>query len=192
MSELAGIWAQLEPAHEFLTSIALSLLTTFALWLFSARVVIVWGSASTNYHFFDLAPERGGGKASIWAEKFYIQNTGRKSANNIELVFSDAPSSYSLWAKRDHTSNVLPGGGLSIKVPSLAPRELLIVDMIDIDNKSVRLLSVNCPDVLARQVPFVPTRQFGPLFNILIGILMFAGLIAAFYVLIRLVLGALQ
>lgn len=192
MPVVAELWEYLAPAHAFLTSIALSLATTLALWFFAARVVVIWGSASSNYHNFELPEQRGGGKASIGTEKFYVQNTGRKPAHSIELVFSDAPSSYTLWSRRDHKSMPLIGGGFAIQIPSLAPRELLIVDMIDIDTKNVRLLSVNCPEVLTKQVPFLPVRQFGVLFNVTIALLLFSGLITVFYVLIQLVLGALK
>ena len=189
---LADLWSYLAPAHAFITSIALSLVTALALRFFAAKVVVVWGSASSSYHVFELPEKRGGGQASIWTEKFYVQNTGHKPAYEIELVFSDVPTSYSLWAPREHKSGPLAGGGFSIRVPSLAPHELLIVDMIDIDTKNVRLLSVNCPEVISRRVPFLPARQFGRLFNAAVALLMFLGLITAFYVIIQLVLGALK
>lgn len=41
MEETLGLWEQLRPFHGFLYSIALSLLTTYLIWLFRARVKII-------------------------------------------------------------------------------------------------------------------------------------------------------
>jgi hypothetical protein len=178
------VWTWLSPAHEFIVSVAIALATAFLIWLFRAKVKLLWGSTSTSYHTFRLG--ENGQNIAIWTEKFYVQNTGRKPASSIEIVFSDSLTSFNLWPPRDHSQKTLDNGNYVIAVPSLAPGELLIVDMIDIDLRSPKLLSVNCPDSLSRQVDFVAQRQFGRVVTTVVAYLMISGAVGTIYLLIRL------
>ena len=183
---ILAVWGKLGAFQEFVSAVGLALVTAFALWLFRAKVKLVWGSTSANFHQFKLSEE--GNLISIWTEKFFIQNLGRKAASRVEIVFSERLTSYNLWPPRDHSAKVLENGEFVIAVPSVAPRELLIVDMIDIDSRSPKLLSVNCPDALTQPVSFMVTRQFGNLINAFIAYLMLAGLVGSIYLALRLLL----
>lgn len=188
MSELfAQLWLKLAPVHDFISAIVITLASAFLLWLFRAKVKLIWGSTSTNFHSFKLRED--GDRISIWTEKFFLQNVGKKAASNIEVVFSESITSYNLWAPRDHTCKLLTNGNFVINVPSLAPGELLIVDMIDIDARSPRLLSVNCPDALSTQVKFLARRQFGKPITALVAYLMLSGCVGTVYFLLRLTMG---
>jgi hypothetical protein len=105
-------------------------------------------------------------------------------------VFSAAPTSYNLWSPRDHNRKFLENGNFVVHVPSLAPKELLIVDMIDLNPNAPRLLAVNCPDNLSWRVEFAPIRQFGFWVNSLIAYFMLAGLIGTIYLGLQLAFGA--
>ncbi|NVO57865.1 hypothetical protein HW561_18870 [Rhodobacteraceae bacterium B1Z28] len=173
--------------QEFILALVLALLTSFILWLFRAKAKLIWGSTSTSFHSFQLDKESP--PEAIWTEKFYVQNTGRSAASNIEIVFSEPPTSYSLWSPREHSKVILENQTFVLRIPSLAPAELLIVDVVDIHARSVRLLSVNCPDSLAKEVPFLPMRQFGSVFNGFVLYLMFAGLVGTLYLALQLTFG---
>lgn len=188
-SFVLNAWLALAPFHEFLSSLALTVFSGLLFWAFRAKVKVIWGSASATYHQFSLPPERGGGLAAIWTEKLYLQNTGRKPAVNVEIVLTAPPSSYALWQVRDHSAKVLSGGQFSLVIPSLAPQELLVVDVIDIDSRNVRVLAVNCPDALTQSVSFLPQRQFGHLVNGVVGYLLVAGVIGTVYAAIRIAIG---
>ncbi len=191
MSDLvAEIWLKLAPLHEVISAIIITLTSAFLLWLFRAKVKLIWGSTSTNFHSFKLLED--GDPVSIWTEKFFVQNAGKKAASNIEIVFSEPLTSYNLWSPRDHSSKLLSNGNFVINIPSLAPRELLIVDMIDIDARSPRLLSVNCPDALSTQVKFLAQRQFGKPVTALVAYLMLSGFVGTVYLLLRLTMGLSQ
>lgn len=172
-------WLMAEGIHEFIIAILLTLATSFLLWLFRAKVKVIYGSTSNNYHQFKLSSE--GQVISVWTEKFYVQNIGKAHASNIEIVFSSKPSGFNLWSPRTHSSETLENGNFVISVPSLAASDLLIVDMIDVEMNGPKLLAVNCPDAIAQEVEFQPIRQFGKVFYTLILYLMIAGLIGTFY-----------
>ncbi|NNE87182.1 MAG: hypothetical protein HKN27_03820 [Silicimonas sp.] len=185
---LVALWADIEPAKEFILSVLVTLLTTFLLWLFRARVNLTYGSASTNFHSFRLSPE--GEQISVWTEKFYFQNIGRKPAREVEIVFNMIPTSYNMFPTRDHQVSQLGNGFFSIKVPSIAPNELVVIDIIDIGGRELNLQSVNCPDAIANEVKFLPTRQYGKLFEALVCYLLIAGFFASVYFVLQLTVGS--
>jgi len=180
-------WDALEPAHEIVIAIAVSLITAGLIALFRPKVKLTWGSTSINFHKFKLREDND--PIIISTEKLFVENVGKKVAKDIELILSDIPSSYTLWSPREHESGPLDGGGFSIKIPTLAPRELLIVDTIDVDVRNPKLISVNCPDALAQQVSFLAQRQFGKVFNAIVIYLMAAGFFGTVYLAILLLLG---
>lgn len=184
---LQEIWAILGPAKEFLLAVTISMVTAALLWLFRARVKIIWGSTTFNYHNFRLKPDAA--PISISTEKYFVQNVGRKPASSIEMVFSSVPTSYTLWPPMGHTSKLAPNGSFHLHVPSLAPFQLLIVDAIDIGLNNPKIIAVNCPDAITKPVQFRPQRQFGLGVTILVGFLMISGLIGVVYLLLQILLG---
>ena len=185
MDLYVSIGEMLTSLSEVITSLLVTLAGSFLVWLFRARVSITWGSTSLNFHKFKL--DEAGEPICISTEKFYVQNIGRKAAQNIEIVFSAMPSSYNLWPPRDHEAKALTNGNFVLSIPSLAPKQLLIVDVVDIDLNNPQLLTVNCPDAISQKVSFFPIRQFGKLFNSIVGLLMFVGLVTCVYALLKLV-----
>ena len=172
-------WGRVGSAQDFLLAIVLSIATAWVLSLFRPRVKLHWGSTSLSFHKFKL--EEDGEPIVVSTEKIFLQNVGRKPASEIELVLTDIPSSYTLWSPREHESKPLKNGGFSIVIPSLAPRELLIVDIIDVDRRNPKLIAVNCPDVLAENIEFKPQRVQNKWVIALVLYLMTAGLVGTIY-----------
>jgi len=182
-----NIWQLLEPYSEFLAAILLSLVTAGLLAIFKPRVKLTWGSTSVSVHNFRIRED--GEPIRIATEKLFVQNIGKKAAKDIELILNNVPTSYTLWSPREHSSCLLDGGGFSIKIPTLAPNELLIVDTIDIDRRNLHLVAVNCPDAIAVPVRFMAQRQFGKVVNSIVFYLMFAGLVGTIYLVLALFFG---
>ncbi len=176
---ISGLWEVLESFQDFLSALILSLLTAAVLAAFRPRVKLTWGSTSLSHHSFKVRED--GEPISVSTEKLYVQNIGRRAAYDVELILSAKPTSYTLWQPRDHQAKSLSNGAFSILVPSLAPKELLIIDMIDIDLLQPKLIGVNCPDTIAEEVSFLAQRQFGAVMNAIVFYLMFAGLVGTLY-----------
>ena len=188
MSELLSqAWEALTPAHEFILAILLTLFTAIPLYFLRPKVKLTWGSTSISLHKFNLSEEDQ--PVAISTEKIYVQNVGKKAATDVELILNDVPTSYTLWSPREHSSAPMEGGGYSIKIPSLAPMELLIVDIIDIDRRGLRLLAVNCPEALTQPVNFGVQRKFGIWVTGIVFYLMTAGAIGTIYLLLKLYFG---
>lgn len=171
-----------EPIQKFVYALILSGATSWLIWIFRARVSLIWGSTSKNLHSFNVFNEKNQAlPISVWTEKFYVQNIGRKPALLVEIVLSAPPNSYNIWSPREHSVSLLPNGNFVIKVPAVAPRELVIVDIIDLDLKRISILSVNCPEALSRTVEFQVTRKFNLMFNVVIFGLLISGMVGVAY-----------
>lgn len=182
------LWNATEPLHKFISALILSGLTAYMLWFFRAKVSLVWGTTSTNYHRFSAKSADGHQiPIDVWTEKFFIQNVGRKPALSVEIVLSAPPTSHNLWPPRDHSVNILYDGVTSVKIPTIAPRELIILDIIDVNLRQVRILSVNCQDSLSRQVNFQTVRRYGNITNFIIVSLMSMGLVGCVYFVLSIV-----
>ncbi len=185
MSELVSSFPSFLAAQgDLIGSVAVALFSAFLLWLFRTRVKLEWGSTSANFHNFVV--DEGRLPLSVWTEKFFIQNTGRQTANNVEIVFTVAPTSYNLFPPRKHEKSFLDDGKFIIHVPHLAPKELLIVDVVDMNMNRVEIVSVNSPDTITTEVEFRTDRQYGPALYAIVFYLMLAGLIGSIYLLIQL------
>ncbi|WP_281984416.1 hypothetical protein [Thalassorhabdomicrobium marinisediminis] len=180
MGVLYALWQATADYHNFAYAVFLTLFTTFLLSFFKSKVRIIWGSTNVSSQAFQLN-ENANSRVSIATEKLYVQNLGKKPATNVELVLSAPPNSYTLWPPRDHEPRIMANGHFSIRVPSISPSELLIVDTVDLASRGLVLMTVNCPDALTREVKFLPQRQFSKPIVFLIGYLMMAGLLATFY-----------
>lgn len=167
---------------DIVSAVLITLATSGLLWLFRAKVKIIYGSTNWSLHQLNLPGDQPPGLVS--SEKIYVQNVGRKSANSIELVFSRKPVSYKVWAPREHTERILPDGEYSITIPSLAPRELLIVDILSTGTRA-ELLSVNSPDCISKRVPFQPQRLFGNFMMLTVGYLMLAGFVGTVFLILK-------
>lgn len=184
---LSEIWMATQPAHQFLSAILISLITAALLAAFRPSVNLIWGSTSVNTHVFKLNKEDE--PIYVATEKLFVQNTGRKAATGVELILNDIPTSYNLWQPREHSAKPLEGGGFAIRIPSLAPKELLIVDTIDISRRNLRLVAVNCPDTIAKPVDFLAQRRFGVVVTGTVVLLMFSGLVGLVYLTLTLIFG---
>ena len=184
---LLEAWNSLAAFYEFFSALILSLATAAIIALFRPKVKLTWGSTSLSFHTFKVHED--GEPISVSTEKLYVQNVGKRSAHNIELILTAKPTSYTLWQPREHSAKMIDNGRFAISVPSLAPKELLIIDLIDIDLLQPKLMAVNCPDVIADEVEFLAQRKFGWMFNSIIIYLMFAGLVGTLYLFVSILFG---
>ncbi len=175
-----GMWQHIsDPVF----AILIALTTSAILWLFRARVKIVYGSTNWNYH--QIPPsEPDLPELHVSSEKFYVQNMGRNRAEKVEIVFSSQPYSYQIFPTRDHARNNLPEGSFNIVIPSLAPGELVILDVLSTGLKC-EVLSVNSPDCIPNQVFFRPQRVYSQFVLALVGYLMFAGFVGSIWLVLK-------
>lgn len=159
-----------------LIAFALTLAGTFVLWLLRPKVKLIWGRSNNSLHMVPSGDKR----VEIYSEKFFLQNTGRKPATDVEFVLSGKPHNLSVWQPRQYKEETSPAGHLVINLPFVSPGELIIIDCVYIDARAAAVESVKCAEALAKQVQFVTQRKYGNFISTLVAVLMLSG--AAFLV----------
>jgi hypothetical protein len=115
-----------------------------------------------------------------------IQNLGRRSANNVQVVASGgiAPAGYTVVPAIGHSAGMDDNGQWVMEIPFVAPREVITIQILNGPN----IDSVRCDEGFAKVVPVIHQRQFPTWFNMLVGVLMLWGLLSLFYVMGRIIL----
>jgi hypothetical protein len=147
-----------------------------------AKVKLIWGRANNSFHELN----EGGNKFFIYAEKHFVQNMGKKPANDVEFVLSQKPDGLSIWQSRQYTSGANPDGHYVVTIPHIAPKELVIIDCVYISKNPATVNSVKCDESIGKEVNFIVNRNFGKLFNITGLFILFFGIIFVVSIAIRL------
>jgi hypothetical protein len=136
------------------------------------RVNLIWGQSNNSLHNYRLD---NGTKIEIYCQKYFLQNTGRVAAHEVEFVLSWAPDDLRVWQPRDHVELNLRDGQRLVRIPFISPQELVIIDVVWLDKRAAFVESVKCVEGLGRQVRFVTQRDFGKKVGIMAFILMVLG-----------------
>ncbi|QFT71558.1 hypothetical protein FIU92_00835 [Ruegeria sp. THAF33] len=179
MIEVASsIWATLDPIHDELIGLAFTLLAACVLFLFRPRVKLIYGRANNSRNIISVPTEdntSNGNHTEIYTEKFFLQNVGSKPATNVEFVLSDFPADISVWQPRNVEYKNVEKGHCLVTIPQMAPRELVIVDCVYLNQRAAFVASVKCAECIGNEVPFWTVRRFSWWINTLIAALMFFG-----------------
>lgn len=171
-----------------LISFALTLAGGLILYVFRARVKLIWGGANNN--FFRLEPQPNNpAVVTLYSEKHYLQNTGRVPARDVDVIFSAKPDAVSIWQTRQFQDVQMPNGNYILTIPNIAPWELVIIDSLWITPSHGEVLGVRCPDAVGKRVNFWVQRNFGPIFNMTAALLMLLGAYYAIVLLLRIISG---
>ncbi len=191
MSGANEIWNSLGQFQDEIIAIPFALLTAYLIYLFRPKVKVIWGQANNSFHVIKPTPNEENPTpvdVSVYTEKMFIQNIGKAAATEIEIVYSQEPNEFSIFPDRSFNEEKNPSGNFIIKVPSLAPKELIIIDAILISGNPAKILSVNCKEAVTKKVLFLVQRQFGKTFTAFIAALMLGGLIFFISIFLQLLL----
>lgn len=169
---LNKLWELLAPIHSQLISLAFTLLGAFAVWLFRARVRLIWGRSNNSIHFV----QSNDAKTEIYCEKFFVQNTGRKPATDVHFAMSYRPDDFSVFPSREYEEKTNPQGHYIAKLPFIAPGELVIVDVVYIQKRAAAVEAVICSEAVGKNVGFVTNRRFHPALNVFAFLSLFLGI----------------
>jgi len=124
-------------------------LVLLAITLFvQARPKIIWANL---YQFVHRLPAQDG-ETIAHTRTVLVQNVGRKTARDVEIVFNWQPQALSVWPQRAYEERVNPEGRHIIFFADLAPKEYSNIDVINIGSDAPECISVRCPDRMAKEV----------------------------------------
>ena len=141
----------------------------FVVWLFRPQVKLIYGHANNSLHNVGLPnpdPSQQPISTSIYVEKFFLQNAGRKPATDVEFVLSNFPTNVSVFQPREVDYVGVGIGNCMIKIPKIAPSELVIIDCVYMNLPPASITSVKCSETLGREVSFHTIRKASRLVEI--------------------------
>jgi hypothetical protein len=102
-----------------------SLIVGLALRELEPKVKIVWWGA--HQFLFEIPEPR---RIDLLTQAITIQNIGRKSAEDVEIVHKRQPDFFKLWPALDYEESTTPAGEHVVRVKSLGPKEFFTIEFL--------------------------------------------------------------
>jgi hypothetical protein len=160
----------LEQFQKELISLGFTLLGALVIYLFRARVRLVW---AVPHSFTFLLPAVPAPAPAIGQQvqsqspapqnfnvntgSAIVSNGGRIPATEVEITFNWKPDNYNIWPARPHGTITSPDKRFTLTFANLAPREQFGVELISV-NMLPPVLSVRCKECFGKQLPMRPMR----------------------------------
>jgi hypothetical protein len=124
---------------------------------------------------------------TVNTNSFIIRNAGRDSATKVELVFNWKPMCINLWPVRHFEENIEPDRRYVLIFDSLAPNEVLGVEVLSVNRELPNLVTVRCEQCVAQNINMYPQPVVSNAIIFAARVLMAIGLAAAVYIAIYLI-----
>ncbi|MGA9602538.1 MAG: hypothetical protein WBQ82_00320 [Methyloceanibacter sp.] len=151
-----------------------------------------WSISHQHNFLVPIQPPQGAAKLAqpalqtVYTRDIWVQNVGRGSITNIELVLNYPPQHYEIWPQREFQVVMNPDGRMVIKVASLGAREFFTVVMLSVAHELPLVTNVRSSDGVARAVTMGPQQIFSRPFVQLLRLMLFLGIAAAVYLVLLL------
>ena len=124
---------------------------------------------------------------TVKTNSFIIRNAGREPASKVELVFNWKPMCLNLWPVRHYEEYVEPDNRYVLIFDSLAPNEVLGVEVLSVNYDLPNLVTVRSAECIAQNINMYPQPVISQSVRVIATVLMALGLAAAVYLAIILV-----
>lgn len=124
---------------------------------------------------------------TVKTNSFIIRNAGREPASKVELVFNWKPMCLNLWPVRHYEEYVEPDNRYVLIFDSLAPNEVLGVEVLSVNYDLPNLVTVRSAECIAQNINMHPQPVVSQSVRVIATVLMALGLAAAVYLAIVLV-----
>lgn len=124
---------------------------------------------------------------TVKTNSFIIRNAGREPASKVELVFNWKPMCLNLWPVRHYEEHVEPDNRYVLIFDSLAPNEVLGVEVLSVNYDLPNLVTVRSAECIAQNINMYPQPVVTQPVRVIATVLMALGLAAAVYLAIILV-----
>jgi hypothetical protein len=173
-----------------------ALLVPFITWVLNvglkAKVKLIWASPHA-FTFLVQEPLHGSdGKVVTQTQKvctasIKVMNTGRETANNVELVFNWRPHYLNLWPVRHYEVKTDQDNRHILIFTNLSPKEEIGIEIMSINADLPALLQVRSAECQALNVPLMWIKRIAPWKISIARVLLLLGFSSALYWLLALV-----
>jgi hypothetical protein len=171
-------------------SLGFALLTALILWMFRARVRLLWGL--THAFAFMLrpappTPEADGSQLPApppflaHSRSLILVNWGRLPATNVEVVFNWRPDNLEVWPPRPFEEIFNPDHRFTVRFANLAPKEQFQIEVLTA-HEMPNVANVRCSECVGTLIPIQPMRVWPKWMYVIFWCLCFLGLAAVVYV----------
>jgi hypothetical protein len=116
-----------------------------------------------------------------------IQNIGKKTANNVQIVFNWKPMCINTWPNRVYEEETLPDGRYARSYDTLSPQEFIGIEILSVNAELPEMVNVRCDECVAIDVRMAPQQVAKPWQIRLVKWFMLSGSVATVYLLIVLI-----
>lgn len=110
-----------------------------------------------------------------------VANSGRSTAKSVEIVFNWKPSYINVWPIRSYTDETHPDGRYSVKLESLASKEVFGLELLAVNRNLPEIVNVRCEQVESAERKMLPQVVFPNWFNRAAVILTLFGFVSFVY-----------
>lgn len=173
-----------------------SLLVPFITWFLNvgikAKAKLIWTSPH-SFTFLVQEPLRDAEgnvlkpTQTVCTASIRVINTGRETANKVELVFNWKPQYLNLWPVRHYEQKTDQDNRHILIFDNLSPKEEIGLEIMSINSDLPALLLVRSAECTAQNVPMMWVRYVPPWRINVARLLLLVGLSSAVYGLIALI-----
>jgi hypothetical protein len=119
---------------------------------------------------------------TVKTNSFIIRNAGRESATKVELVFNWKPMCLNLWPLRHYEEHVEPDRRYVLIFDSLAPDEVIGVEVLTVNAELPNLVTVRSAECIAQNISMYPQPVVSNTLRNVARVLMVLGFAASIYI----------
>jgi hypothetical protein len=131
---------------------------------------------------------RGGENGNVLAftETYFFQNKGRRSAEEVEIIFGRRPQNFSIWPQRDYSCIQSEEGFFVIKATKFGKNESFTINMLEVGITPPMLTNVRVSDGTSKAIQMAAFQIFPNWMNAFALFLLFMGMCVTMYIAIKL------
>ncbi len=181
-----------------LKSLVLTLVSAGLVYLFRARVKLLWAIPHGFTFLLQSVPASGSQSQpetngqqltvptdfNVYTGSIIVGNVGRVPASEVEITFNWKPDNYNIWPVRPHDVHISPDTRYTLKFANLAPDEQFQIELISA-TQLPNVLNVRCRECVGKQVGMKPMVVYGPWVIRLFWAFVLLGIAAVIYSIIK-------
>ncbi len=172
-----------------IVSLCVPLVATLVANAFRARAKLIWSEHISRVMISEeLVHVEVGPPAKrtlvIRTSSLFVQNLGRDASTEIEIVFNWKPLHFNLWPQRLFEQQINPDNRFIVKLPNLAPKEFVGLDLLTVNSEMPLLIQVRSLQGIAKRIETMQQPVHPKWKLVTAGYLMFMGAVATIYALI--------
>ncbi len=138
-----------------IVSLCVPLVATLVANAFRARAKLIWSEHISRVMISEeLVHVEVGPPAKrtlvIRTSSLFVQNLGRDASTEIEIVFNWKPLHFNLWPQRLFEQQINPDNRFIVKLPNLAPKEFVGLDLLTVNSEMPLLIQVRSLQGIAK------------------------------------------